>query len=143
VAKDAGMVCAAPRHPSRAGSRRAAVWTVKTRMNASRLLGCQLRRDGIEIVTLGASLQLAHVAARQAWRGSVPREGGADGPADTATGSAHMAIWLLRSFIAASFQHRPYGTETDGRARPGADEGGLLLYVLPESCPNGPAQAPL
>ena len=52
VAKDTGMVCTRIPHPSRPGSRRAAVWTVKARMNTIRVLGRQLRKDGIEIVTL-------------------------------------------------------------------------------------------
>jgi transposase len=52
VAKDTGMVCARTPHPARPGARRAAVWTVKARMNAIRVLGRQLRKDGIEIVTL-------------------------------------------------------------------------------------------
>jgi transposase len=52
VAKDSGMVCTRTPHPSRPGSRRAAVWTVKARMNAIPALGRQLRKDGIEIVTL-------------------------------------------------------------------------------------------
>ncbi len=52
VAKDSGVVCTRTPHPSRPGSRRAAVWTVKARMNAIRVLGRQLRKDGIEIVTL-------------------------------------------------------------------------------------------
>jgi transposase len=52
VAKDSGMVCTRTPNPSRPGSRRAAVWTVKARMNAIRVLGRQLRKDGIEIVTL-------------------------------------------------------------------------------------------
>jgi transposase len=52
VAKDTGMVCTRAPHPSRPGARRAAVWTVKARLNAIRALGRQLRKDGIEIVTL-------------------------------------------------------------------------------------------
>ncbi len=52
VAKDSGVVCTRTPHPSRPGLRRAAVWTVKARMNAIRVLGGQLRKDGIEIVTL-------------------------------------------------------------------------------------------
>jgi transposase len=52
VAKDSGMVCTRIPHPSRPGSRRAAVWTVKARRNEVRALGRQLRRDGIEMVTL-------------------------------------------------------------------------------------------
>ncbi len=52
VAKDTGMVCTRTPQPSRPGARRAAVWTVKARMNAIRVLGRQLRKDGIEIVTL-------------------------------------------------------------------------------------------
>jgi transposase len=52
VAKDTGMVCTRTPHPARPGARRATVWTVKARMNAIRALGRQLRKDGIEIVTL-------------------------------------------------------------------------------------------
>jgi transposase len=52
VAKDSGVVCTRTPHPARPGSRRAAVWTVKARMNAIRVLGRQMRKDGIEIVTL-------------------------------------------------------------------------------------------
>jgi transposase len=52
VAKDTGMVCTRTPHPSRPGAQRATVWTVKARMNAVRALGRQLRKDGIEIVTL-------------------------------------------------------------------------------------------
>jgi transposase len=52
VAKDSGVVCTRTPHPSRPGSRRAAVWTVTARRNTIRVLGRQLRKDGIEIVTL-------------------------------------------------------------------------------------------
>jgi transposase len=52
VAKDSGMVCTRTPHPSRPGARQSTVWTVKARMNAIRKLGRQLKRDGIEIVTL-------------------------------------------------------------------------------------------
>ncbi len=52
VAKDSGMVCARTPHPSRPGARQSTVWTVKARMNAIRKLGLQLKKDGIEIVTL-------------------------------------------------------------------------------------------
>jgi hypothetical protein len=52
VAKDSGMVCARTPHPSRPGARRSTVWTVKARMGAVRELGRQLKRDGIEVVTL-------------------------------------------------------------------------------------------
>jgi len=52
VAKDSGMVCTRIAHPSRPGARRATVWTVRARMGAIRVLGRQLKRDGIEIVTL-------------------------------------------------------------------------------------------
>ena len=52
VAKDTGMVCTRTPHPARPGARQATVWTVKARMNAIRQLGGQLKRDGIEIVTL-------------------------------------------------------------------------------------------
>src|SRR5580704_13679361 len=46
------MVCTRIPHPSRPGARRSTVWTVKARMNAVRALGRQLRKDGIELVTL-------------------------------------------------------------------------------------------
>jgi transposase len=52
VAKDSGVVCTRTPHPSRPGARRSTVWTVKARMSAVRVLGRQLRKDGIEIVTL-------------------------------------------------------------------------------------------
>ena len=52
VAKDSGMVCTRTPHPSRPGSRRSAIWTVKARMNAIGALGRQLKADGIEMVTL-------------------------------------------------------------------------------------------
>jgi hypothetical protein len=52
VAKDSGMVCTRTPHPSRPGARRSTVWTVKARMKAIRTLGRQLKKDGIEVVTL-------------------------------------------------------------------------------------------
>jgi len=52
VAKDSGMVCTRTPHPSRPGARRSTVWTVKARMNTVRGLGRQLKKDGIEVVTL-------------------------------------------------------------------------------------------
>jgi transposase len=52
VAKDTGMVCTRTPHPSRPGARRSTVWTVMARMGTIRALGRQLRKDGIEIVTL-------------------------------------------------------------------------------------------
>jgi hypothetical protein len=52
VAKDSGVVCTRMPHPSRPGARRSTVWTVKARMKAIRGLGRQLKKDGIEIVTL-------------------------------------------------------------------------------------------
>jgi transposase len=52
VAKDSGMVCTRTPHPSRPGARRSTVWTVQARMGAVRALGRQLKRDGIEMVTL-------------------------------------------------------------------------------------------
>ena len=52
VAKDSGMVCARMPHPSRPGTRQSAVWTVKARMAAIGALGRQLKRDGIQMVTL-------------------------------------------------------------------------------------------
>ena len=52
VAKDTGMVCTRTPHRSRPGARQSTVWTVKARMSAIRALGRQLKRDGIEMVTL-------------------------------------------------------------------------------------------
>ena len=52
VAKDTGMVCTRLPHPSRPGARQSTVWTVRARTGAIRVLGRQLARDGIEIVTL-------------------------------------------------------------------------------------------
>jgi transposase len=52
VAKDSGMVCTRTPHPARPGARRSTIWTVRARMGAVRALGRQLKRDGIEIVTL-------------------------------------------------------------------------------------------
>jgi transposase len=52
VAKDSGMVCTRTPHPARPGTRQSTVWTVKARMGAIRGLGRQLKKDGIEIVTL-------------------------------------------------------------------------------------------
>ena len=52
VAKDSGMVCTRTPHPSRPGARRSTVWTVRRGWARSRGLGRQLKRDGIEIVTL-------------------------------------------------------------------------------------------
>src|SRR5712692_5569511 len=46
------MVCTRTPHPSRPGARRSTVWTVKARMGTVRTLGRQLKKDGIEIVTL-------------------------------------------------------------------------------------------
>ena len=52
VAKDSGMVCTRTPHPSRPGARQSTVWTVKARMASIGALGRQLKRDGIEMVTL-------------------------------------------------------------------------------------------
>ena len=52
VAKDTGMVRTRMPHPSRRGARQSAVWTVKARMAAIGALGRQLKRDGIQMVTL-------------------------------------------------------------------------------------------
>jgi transposase len=52
VAKDSGVVCTRIPHPSRPGARRSTVQTVRARMGAVRQLGRQLKKDGIEIVTL-------------------------------------------------------------------------------------------
>jgi transposase len=52
VAKDSGMVCTRIPHRSRPGARQSTVWTVKARMTMIGALGRQLKRDGIEMVTL-------------------------------------------------------------------------------------------
>lgn|GEM_PF-1797552 len=56
VAKDSGMVCTRMPHPSRPGARQSTVWTVKARMTAIGALGRQLKRDGIQMVTLESTL---------------------------------------------------------------------------------------
>jgi transposase len=52
VAKDSGMVCTRTAHPSRPGARRSTVWTVKARKDAIGRLGRQLKKEGMQIVTL-------------------------------------------------------------------------------------------
>jgi len=52
VAKDSGVVCTRTPHPSRPGARQSAIWMVKARMGAIGKLGRQLKKDGVEIVTL-------------------------------------------------------------------------------------------
>ncbi len=56
VAKDSGVVCIRMPHPSRPGTRQSRVWTVKARMGAIGTLGRQLKKDGIQIVTLESTL---------------------------------------------------------------------------------------
>jgi hypothetical protein len=46
------VVCVRTPHPSRPGARRSTIWTVKARMGTVRQLGRQLKKGGIEIVTL-------------------------------------------------------------------------------------------
>src|SRR5258708_4905741 len=55
VAKASGMVCTRTPHPSRPGAWQSTVWTVKARMTVIRALGCQMKADGIEMVTLEAT----------------------------------------------------------------------------------------
>jgi transposase len=52
VAKDSGVVCTRIPHPSRPGARRSTVQTVRARRNVIGALGRQLKKDGIEVVTL-------------------------------------------------------------------------------------------
>jgi transposase len=52
VAKDCGVVCTRVPHPSRPGARRSTIWTVTARKNAVAALGRQLRKAGIEVVTV-------------------------------------------------------------------------------------------
>ena len=78
VAKDAGVVCTRTPHPSRPGARRSAIWTVKARMNTIRALGRQLKKDGIEIVTLESTSDYWRiwffVPRRPGWRCSWPTQ---------------------------------------------------------------------
>jgi len=64
VAKDSGMVCTRMPHPSRPGARQSAVWTVKARMAAIGALGRQLKRDGIQMVTLESTPVIRGANAR-------------------------------------------------------------------------------
>ena len=77
VAKDTGMVCTRTPHPSRPGARQSTVWTVKARMNAIRALGRQLKRDGIEMVTLESTLATTGKGRFTGWR---PRGSSASWP---------------------------------------------------------------
>jgi len=52
VAKDSGVVCTRTPHPARPGARRSTVWTVTARKNAIAGLGRQLKKAGIEVVTV-------------------------------------------------------------------------------------------
>ena len=63
VAKDSGVVCTRTPLPSRPGARRSTVWTVKARMKAIRGLGRQLKKDGIEVVTLESTSVLSIAAS--------------------------------------------------------------------------------
>ena len=51
VAKDSGVVCTRTPCPSRPGAR-STVWTVRAGMGQIRQLGRELKKDGIEVVTL-------------------------------------------------------------------------------------------
>ena len=64
VAKDTGVVCTRAPHPSRPGARQSRIWTVKARMGTIRALGRQLRKEGIEKVTLESTSVI-----RGYWRG--------------------------------------------------------------------------
>ena len=71
VAKDAGVVCTRTPHPSRPGARRSTVRTVRARMKTIRTLGRQLKKDGIEVVTLestGARVLVAGLSCAGAGR---------------------------------------------------------------------------
>ena len=113
VAKDAGVVCTRTPHPSRPGARRASVWTVKARMNAVRVLGRQLRKDGIEIVTLEAGQRLlADLVLRP---GSV-RAGGPTGQ----RGPGEEPAWPA--------QDRPVNRTTEGGSAARRADGDLGGY---------------
>jgi len=57
VAEDTGMVCTRTPHPSRPGSRRATVWTIKARMGAVRALGRRLRQ-AVQLVSASQAKNL-------------------------------------------------------------------------------------
>ena len=151
VAKDTGMVCTRLPHPSRPGARQSTVWTVKARMGAVRALGRQLRRDGIEIVTLestgdywriwffvleacGLAVQLVSAAQARNLPGRPKTDPGRDvaGPADR----DGPAAGVLR---AAQGDPGPAGLHPGpDPADPGADP---LLPAAGKAAGRGPGQA--
>ena len=78
VAKDSGMVCTRTPHPSRPGARRSTVWTVTARMKAIRGLGRQLKKDGIEIVTLESTSDYWRIWVRHVAHCCIARAAGKD-----------------------------------------------------------------
>ena len=78
VAKDSGMVCTRTPHPSRPAARRSTVWTVTARMKAIRGLGRQLKKDGIEIVTLESTSDYWRIWVRHVAHCCIARGAGKD-----------------------------------------------------------------
>jgi transposase len=78
VAKDSGVVCTRTPHPSRPGARRSTVWTVQARMGAVRVLGRQLKADGIEMVTLESTSDYWRIWVRHVAHCCIARAAGKD-----------------------------------------------------------------
>ena len=78
VAKDSGMVCTRTPHPSRPGARRSTVQSVTARMKAIRGLGRQLKKDGIEIVTLESTSDYWRIWVRHVAHCCIARAAGKD-----------------------------------------------------------------
>jgi transposase len=96
VVKDTGMVCTRTPQPSRPGSQRVTVWTMKARMGAVRALGRQLKRDGIEIVTLESASVLADLGAGGVRAGGAAGQRGLGQEPARAAQDKLDAMWLAR-----------------------------------------------
>jgi hypothetical protein len=121
VAKDSGMVCTRMPHPSRPGARQSAVWTVKARMAAVGALGRQLKRDGIQVVTLESTSDYWRIWLRREAPCCIP--GLAGGNLEDIPGSdGLLKIRKVKGTIACqetSGRANAYGRRAGGPARYG------------------------
>ena len=120
VAKDTGMVCTRLPHPSRPGSRQSTVWTVRARMGAIGVLGRQLARDGIEVVTLESTSDY--------WRIWFYRAGGCG-----------LAVQLVNAAQARNLPGRPKTDKLDAMWLARLTEMGLLRPSFVPPGDPGPA----
>jgi transposase len=120
VAKDSGVVCTRMPHPSRPGARRSTVWTVKARMKAIRGPGRQLKRDGIEVVTLESTSDYWRIWLRREASCCIPGAAGRN-LEDIPGSDGLLKIRKVKGTIACQ--------ETSGRAKAyGRGAGGPARY---------------